>query len=248
MIYIKRPDEVDRIRKSSRIVVEALDLAGSMVAPGVTTREIDQAVERLIRERGAVPSFLGYHDYPASTCLSVNEVVVHGIPGDQVLQEGDIIGVDIGAYLDGYHGDSARTYPVGKVSEAAQRLLAATREALLAGIGAARAGVRLGEISHAVQSTAERHGFSVVRDLVGHGIGRKLHEEPQVPNYGSRESGPMLREGMVLAIEPMVNQGGWEVRTLPDNWTVVTRDGALSAHFEHTVVVTAQGAEILTLS
>jgi len=246
MIYLKEPDEIGKIRAASRIVVEALDLAATLVAPGVSTKTIDSAVEELIRSRGAVPSFLGYHDYPASTCLSINDEVVHGIPGDRVLREGDIISVDVGAYHNGYHGDSARTFAVGQVPETALRLMKATQEALAAGIAAARAGSRLGAISNAVQTAAERQGFSVVRDLVGHGIGRKLHEDPQVPNYGPRESGPVLRAGMVLAIEPMINEGGWEVRTLPDKWTVVTRDGKLSAHFEHTIAVTEGDAEILT--
>jgi methionyl aminopeptidase len=246
MIYLKRTDEIEKIRASSRIVAEALDLAGNLVAPGVRTGDIDRKVAEMIRAEGAVPSFLGYHDYPASTCISVNEQVVHGIPGDRVLQEGDIVGVDVGVYLDGYHGDAARTFPVGRVDAEAARLMRVTQEALMAGIGAIRPNVRLGAISHAVQVQAERNGFAVVRDLVGHGIGRKLHEEPQVPNFGPADAGPVLREGMALAIEPMVNQGGWEVITLGDAWTVVTRDGKLSAHFEHTVVVNSQGAEILT--
>jgi methionyl aminopeptidase len=246
MIYIRRPDEIEKIRASGRIVAEALELARDLVKPGARTGDIDRKIADLIRARGAVPSFLGYHDYPASTCISINEQVVHGIPGDRRLQEGDIVGVDVGACLNGFHGDAARTFPVGQVDAEAERLLRVTQEALMAGIGAVRSDVRLGVISHAVQAHAEANGFSVVRDLVGHGIGRKLHEEPQVPNFGPIESGPVLREGMALAIEPMVNQGGWEVYTLGDDWTVRTRDGKLSAHFEHTVVVTSEGAEILT--
>lgn len=243
---IKRPDEIRRIRASACIVAEALDLAETLVAPGVRTGDIDRQIAELIRSRGAVPSFLGYHDYPASTCISINEQVVHGIPGDLILKDGDIVGVDVGVYLDGYHGDGARTFPVGAITPEAARLLTVTREALMAGIAAIRPDVRLGAVSHAVQAYAEGQGFSVVRDLVGHGIGRELHEEPQVPNFGPADAGPTLVAGMVLAIEPMVNEGGWEVYTLPDQWTVVTRDGKLSAHFEHTVAVMPEGADILS--
>lgn len=246
-VILKRPDEVEKIRASSRIVAEALALAGTLVAPGVTTAEIDARIEELIRGRGAVPSFKGYRGFPAATCISVNEVVVHGIPGPQRLEEGDIVGIDVGVYLDRYHGDGARTFPVGAVSSSAARLLAVAQEALLAGIAAIRAGGRLGAVSHAVQAHAETHGFSVVRDLVGHGIGRNLHEEPQVPNFGPATAGPVLRPGIVLAIEPMVNAGSWEVKTEADHWTVVTLDGRLSAHFEHTVVVREDGPEILSL-
>jgi methionyl aminopeptidase len=246
MIHVRTPEEIQKIRESARIVAEALDLAESLIAPGVRTREIDRKIEELIRDRGAVPSFLGYHDYPASTCISINEQVVHGIPGARELREGDIVGVDVGAFKNGFHGDGARTFAVGEVDPEAVRLLRVTYESLMAGIAAIRVGERLGVISHAVQSYAEGQGFSVVRDLVGHGIGRKLHEEPQVPNFGPRDSGVVLREGMALAIEPMVNQGKWEVQTLDDQWTVVTRDHKLSAHFEHTVVVTTEGAEILS--
>jgi methionyl aminopeptidase len=242
----KRPDEVEKIRASARIVAEALELAGDVVVPGVTTGEIDARIEELIRDRGAVPSFKGYRGYPAATCISVNEVVVHGIPGQRRLEEGDIVGIDVGVYLDRYHGDGARTFPVGAVSAEALRLLAVAQEALHAGIGAIRSGGRLGAVSHAVQTHAEANGFSVVRDLVGHGIGLNLHEEPQVPNFGPAASGPLLRPGMVLAIEPMVNAGTWEVKTEADRWTVVTLDGKLSAHFEHTVVVTESGPEILS--
>ncbi len=246
MIYARKREEIEMIRESARIVAEALDLARSMVVPGVRTKDIDLKVAELIRERGAVPSFLGYHDYPASVCVSINEQVVHGIPGDRTLREGEIVSVDIGACKAGWHGDAARTFPVGQVDPEGLRLLRVTEEALAAGIQAARPGEPLGAISSAVQAYAEKNGYSVVRDLVGHGIGRKLHEEPQVPNFGPRNSGPVLREGMVLAIEPMINQGGWEVYTLEDDWTVVTRDGKLSAHFEHTVAVTASGPEILS--
>jgi len=248
MIYIRRPEEIEKIRESARIVARALDLARDLALPGQTRKEIDRRVEMLIRDCGAEPSFLGYRDYPASTCISVNQQVVHGIPDGTRLQEGDIVSVDVGAFKDGYHGDAARTFAVGRVSPEAEKLLKVTREALHAGIEQILPQRRLGVVSHAIQAYAEGQGFSVVRDLVGHGIGRKMHEEPQVPNFGSPEAGPLLREGMVLAIEPMVNQGGWEVYTLEDQWTVVTRDGKLSAHFEHTVVVTAHGPEILSLS
>jgi methionyl aminopeptidase len=213
----------------------------------VTTGEIDARIRELIENRGGVPSFLGYHDYPASTCISVNEQVVHGIPGERTLQEGDIVGIDVGVYKNEFHGDAARTFAVGEVDAESQRLLRVTEEALRHGIDAIRAGRRVGAISHAVQSHAEAHGFAVVRDLVGHGVGRRLHEEPQVPNFGPPEAGSVLRAGMVLAIEPMVNAGTWEVETLPDRWTVVTKDRKRSAHFEHTVAVTQDGAEILSL-
>jgi methionyl aminopeptidase len=243
----KRPDEVERIRASARIVAEALDLAGTIVAPGVTTAEINDRIEELIRSRGAVPSFKGYRGFPAATCISVNEVVVHGIPGQRRLEEGDIVGIDVGVYLDRYHGDGARTFPVGAVSAEARKLLTVTEGALAAGIAAIRPGGRLGAVSQAIQTHAETNGFSVVRDLVGHGIGRNLHEDPQVPNFGPATAGPVLPPGTVLAIEPMVNVGTWEVKTEADRWTVVTLDGKLSAHFEHTVVVGKDGPEILSL-
>ncbi len=245
-VHLKRPDEVEKIRASARIVAEALQLAGTLVVPGVTTAEIDSRIEELIRSRGAVPSFKGYRGYPAATCISVNEVVVHGIPGTRRLQEGDIVGIDVGALLNRYHGDGARTFPVGAIDAEAARLLEVAEGALHAGIAAIRPGGPLGAVSHAVQSHAEANGFSVVRDLVGHGIGRSLHEEPQVPNFGPATAGPMLRPGTVLAIEPMVNAGTWEVKTEADRWTVVTLDGKLSAHFEHTVAVRDDGPEILS--
>lgn len=245
-VVLKRPDEIDKIRESARIVAEALELAGSLARPGVTTREIDRQIEELIRGAGGVPSFLGYHGFPAATCISVNEQVVHGIPGDRVLRDGDIVGIDVGVYKNEYHGDAARTFAVGTVDAEAARLLRVAEEALDRGIAAIRPGGRLGAISHAVQSWVEKNGFSVVRDLVGHGIGRKLHEDPQVPNFGPAETGPVLRAGAVLAIEPMVNQGTWEVRTMDDQWTVVTKDGRLSAHFEHTVAITPDGPLILS--
>jgi methionyl aminopeptidase len=246
MIAIRRPDEIERIRESARIVGAALRMTRDLVKPGVTTREIDSEVERFIVAQGARPSFKGYRGYPASACISVNEVVVHGIPSERALKEGDIVSVDVGAFKDGYHGDGAWTFPVGKITETSTRLLQVTQEALGRGIAQAQPGHRLGEISHAIQEHVERYGFSVVRMLVGHGIGAQLHEDPQVPNFGSRRQGPLLAAGMVLAIEPMVNTGGFEVYTEPDEWTVVTRDHSRSAHFEHTVAIMENGPEILT--
>lgn len=228
-------------------MADALDLAGQILRPGMTTGELDTAVEEMIRARGATPSFKGYFGYPASTCVSINEQVVHGIPGDRVIQDGDVVSVDIGAYLDDYHGDGARTFAVGDVPEKARRLMQVTRECLDLGIAQARPGNRIGDISAAVQGHAEANGYGVVRQLVGHGIGRSLHEEPQVPNFGLPGQGPKIRAGMVLAIEPMINEGSFEVYTLEDEWTVVTRDHKLSAHFEHTVAITDEGPVVLTV-
>jgi methionyl aminopeptidase len=246
MIILKRDEEIERMRESGAIVASALRLVAEKVAPGVTTEELDELIAAHIRSRGAEPSFKGYNGYPASICASINEEVVHGIPGKRVLKEGDIVGIDVGAYKNGFHGDSAATFPVGEIGDEARRLLEATRAALYKGIERARPGNCLGDISHAVQSEVEAHGFSVVRKLVGHGIGRNMHEDPQVPNYGSPGKGIRLREGMVLAIEPMVNAGGPDVRVLEDDWTVVTADRSLSAHFEHTVAVRKNGPDILT--
>jgi methionyl aminopeptidase len=239
--------EIERIRKSAAVVAECLDLAGTMMHPGVSTGEIDEAVEKLIRSYGAQPSFKGYHGYPKATCISINDQVVHGIPGERKLVEGDIVGLDVGAFLDGFHGDAARTYAVGEVSEEAQRLMKVTQDCLRHGIEKARAGNSVGDISSAIQKHAESNGFNVVRQLVGHGIGRSLHEEPQVPNFGTAGRGPKLRAGMVLAIEPMVNEGTHEVYTLDDEWTVVTKDHKNSAHYEHTVVIAEDGPVILTV-
>ena len=214
--------------------------------PGITTQELEQEIEKYIVSQGAKPSFKGYHGFPASACISINDVVVHGIPSSRALQEGDIVGVDVGAYKGGYHGDGARTFPVGAVTPATARLLKVGEEALMEGIERARPGARLGEISHAIQSHVEANGFSVVRALVGHGIGTKLHEDPQVPNFGNPQQGPRLAAGMVMAIEPMVNAGGFHVYTEDDEWTVVTRDHTPSVHFEHTVAITENGPRILT--
>jgi len=244
---VKTKEEIELMRRSSRVVAETLRLLGSTVRQGVTTRELDRIAEEHIRSKGGLPSFKGYRGFPASICASVNSEVVHGIPGDRTLAEGDIISIDVGVLMDGYHGDGAATFPVGTISEAAARLLGTTREALAAGIGEARDGNRVSDISRAVQEVVEAAGFSVVRDLVGHGIGQQMHEEPQVPNFVSHGSSPRLVEGMTLAIEPMVNAGGHGITVRDDAWTVVTSDGSLSAHFEHTVAITRDGAETLTV-
>lgn len=246
MIVLKSNGELRRMRRAGLVVWRALELVREHVKPGVTTGHLNRLVEEMMAREGAVPSFKGYHGYPASICTSVDEQVVHGIPGDRILHEGQIVSVDIGAIVDGYHGDAARTFPVGAISAEAQRLLDVTWQALQEGIRQARVGNHLSDISHAIQTYAEAAGFSVVRDYVGHGIGRQMHEPPQIPNYGPPGMGPKLRAGMVLAIEPMVNAGTYEVRTLEDQWTVVTVDGALSAHFENTVAITPEGPAILT--
>ncbi|RLB02682.1 MAG: type I methionyl aminopeptidase [Deltaproteobacteria bacterium] len=247
MINIRTPQEIAKIRKSSSLVARALQKVREAIRPGVTTAELDRIAEETIRRGGGVPAFKGYRGFPASLCVSVNEEVVHGIPGRRRLKEGDIVSLDLGVLMDGYYGDAAITVPVGEVSELAKRLLQVTEEALYRGIEKARAGNRLFDISHAIQRWVEAAGFSVVRDFVGHGIGRALHEEPQVPNFGPPNQGPRLDVGMVLAIEPMVNTGTWRVRVLENGWTVVTADGGLSAHFEHTVAITEGGPEILSL-
>ncbi len=246
MIFIKSDDEVARMRKPNRIVAELLDYLGGLVRPGVTTKELDTKAEEFIRKRGGKPAFKGYHGFPATICASVNEEVVHGIPGSRRLKEGDIIGIDLGVVMDGFYGDAAKTFAVGKIDSEAKRLMEVTEASLYKGISQAVAGNRLYDISHAVQQHVEAAGFSVVREFVGHGIGRQLHEDPQVPNYGPPHQGPELEEGMALAIEPMVNEGTWQVKVLQDGWTVVTADGKRSAHFEHTIVITGNGPEILT--
>jgi len=247
-IAVKSHDDLARIREAGLVVYDVLAELAAAVGPGVTTAELDRLAEARARQRGAEPAFLGYHGYPASVCISVNHEVVHGIPSPtRVLCEGDIVGLDFGVVLNGFYGDSAVTVPVGRISEEAVRLIEVTRGALAAAVAAARADGRVGDIGAAVQSWVEARGFSVVRDFVGHGIGRRLHEAPQVPNFGSPGTGARLRPGMVLALEPMVNAGGFKVETLEDGWTAVTQDGRLSAHFEHTVAVTENGPEILTL-
>ncbi|MBN1504872.1 MAG: type I methionyl aminopeptidase [Candidatus Eisenbacteria bacterium] len=246
MIKLKTKQEIDKIRESSLIVAETLEMLGKLAEPGMSTGELDRWAHDFIITRGGIPAFKGYRGYPANSCISVNEEVVHGIPGPRRLSEGDIVSIDVGVLKNGYFGDGAATFPVGEVSDAAQTLMEATQLALMKGIEKVVAGGFLGDVSHAVQECAESFGFSVVRDLVGHGIGTQMHEEPQIPNFGAAGTGPMLVEGMVLAIEPMVNAGGWEVDTLSDNWTVVTRDKSLSAHFEHTVALLGGRAQVLT--
>ena len=247
MIVCRSSSELDRMRDAGRLVGEVLTELAAKVGPGVSTAELDELAERRILRAGATPAFNGYHGYPATICASINDEVIHGIPsGRRVLGEGDIISIDVGAALDGYYGDSAITLAVGHVSEQAATLLRVTEEALYKAIDRARPGGRLSDISHAVQAHVEAYGFSVVREFVGHGIGQRMHEEPQVPNYGEPGRGPRLAKGMVLAIEPMVNAGKAAVKVLGDGWTAVTRDNSLSAHFEHTVAVTAGEPWILT--
>jgi methionyl aminopeptidase len=247
VIVCRSAAELERMHRAGRLVGEVLTELAGLVKPGVTTGELDATAERRIVAAGATPAFKGYHGYPATICASINEQVIHGIPsGTRVLEEGDIISIDVGAALDGYFGDSAVTLPVGRVSSEAARLLTVTEESLFKAIEQVRPGGRISDVSHAVQRHVEAHGFSVVREFVGHGIGQKMHEEPQVPNYGEPGRGPRLAEGMVLAIEPMVNAGKPAVKVLSDGWTAVTRDRSLSAHFEHTVAVTAGGPWILT--
>lgn len=246
MIILKSERELQYLRDAGRIVAKAHQEVKRGVAVGVTTRELDQIAERYIESQDAKPSFKGYHGFPASICTSINEEVVHGIPGLRTLKDGDIISIDIGAEINGYHGDAAATLPVGEVTGEVEHLLAVTQEALNVGIAKAINGNRLSDISHEIQSYVESNGFSVVRDYVGHGIGRKMHEEPQVPNFGMPGRGPRLKTGMTLAIEPMVNMGTYEVVTLNDNWTVVTKDRKPSAHFEHSIAITDDGPEILT--
>ncbi len=246
MIIIKTAEEIEKMRVANQIVVAALLKLKEMVKPGITTAELDRVAEESIRGAGARPSFKGYKGYPASLCASINEVVVHGIPGNRKLQEGDVIGLDLGAEYQGYYGDAAITLPVGKISPEAARLLRVTREALYKGIAQMKEGNRLSDISHAVQTHAEAAGFSVVTDFVGHGIGTAPHEDPQVPNYGPAGQGPILKRGMVLAIEPMINAGKHPVQVLDDDWTVVTRDRKLSAHFEHSIAITEAGPDILS--
>jgi methionyl aminopeptidase len=247
MIVCRSQAEIDKLRRVNRLVARILDELRRLAVPGVTTLEMDRAAEARVRDAGAEPAFKGYHGYPATVCASVNEQVVHGIPSDRPLVEGDILSIDMGAKLDGFYGDCAVTVPVGAVTAAAAELLRVTEESLFRGIDAVKPGARVSDIGQAVQHHVEGHGFSVVREFVGHGIGTSLHEDPQIANYGPGGRGPRLSEGMVFAIEPMVNAGKAAVRVLPDGWTAVTRDSSLSAHFEHTVVVTADGCEILTL-
>lgn len=248
MIVLKTERELRIMRAAGRISQRALKLAGEAVEPGVTTKELDTIVRKYIEGQGATPSFLGYGGFPASACISVNNVVIHGIPSEkQVLKSGDIVSIDVGAFYEGFHGDNAWTFACGDVSDDAKRLMQTTEECLFEGIKHAVAGARIGDIGHAVQEYAELRSYSVVRKFVGHGVGAKLHEDPSVPNYGAPGRGARLLPGMVIAIEPMINQGSHEVKVLSDKWTTVTTDGKLSAHYEHTIAITADGPVILTL-
>lgn len=246
MVTIKTEDELARMRRAGEIVAKALAAVKTMVRPGVTTLELDTAAEELIRDHGGVPSFKGYHGFPGTICASVNEEIVHGIPGARVLRDGEIVSIDVGVIWEGYQGDSAITVAVGEASPEAQRLMDATQAALVATIAAARDGARLGDVSHAVEATAAGWGYDVVRQYGGHGIGKAMHEAPHVPNWGPAGRGLRLRAGMTMALEPMLTSDGSRTRTLDDGWTVVTANGDLSAHFEHTIVVTKDGGEVLT--
>jgi len=246
-IHYKSPAEIEKLKKAGKVVSEVLDLISENVRPGVTTKELDDlAADHFIKSK-AKAAFLGYQGFPANICVSVDDEVVHGIPGDRVLEEGQIVSVDVGSIVEGYYGDSARTFAVGEINSKAQRLLDVTKESLFKGIEECIENNHLGDISAAIQSFTEKRGYSVVRDLVGHGIGKRMHEEPQVPNFGESGTGIKLKEGLVIAIEPMINAGGYKVKVRSDGWTIVTSDGSLSAHFEHTVAITSNGPEILTL-
>ena len=246
MITLKSAHEIEAMRLAGKITAAARALAREMVKPGVTTQQIDKAVFHFIREQGAIPSFLHYNGYPASVCISVNDEIIHGIPGKRVLREGDIVSVDVGAYIGGYHGDCAGTYPCGQVSDEALRLIRVTQDSFFEGLKFAREGYRLSDISHAVQTFVEANGYSVVREYVGHGIGRNMHEAPEVPNYGKPGHGPRLLRGMTLAVEPMVNAGTAAIKQMPDGWAVKTADGKYAAHYENTILITAGDPELLT--
>ena len=248
MIVIKNEQELVCMRQACKITAAARALAGEMVRPGVSTKAIDKAVHDFIVAQGAKPSFLNYHGYPASVCISVNNTVIHGIPGGYVLKDGDIVSIDVGALYKGFHGDCAATFPCGTISAEAQKLIDVTKQSFFEGIAFARPGHRVSDISHAIQTYVESNGFSVVRSFVGHGVGRQLHEEPEVPNFGRAGHGPRLLRGMTLAIEPMVNVGTYDVKVLGDGWTTVTADGKLSAHYENTVLITDGEPEILTVT
>jgi methionyl aminopeptidase len=248
MIVLRTKKEIEQLALSSRIVAEVLKELKSLVVPGITTQELNDTAEASARRQGALPAFKGYRGFPASLCISINEQIVHGIPDGRKLKEGDIVSLDFGTLLNGFYGDAAITLPVGTIGKKARELLTVTEESLYKGIEQARVGNRLSAISQAIQAWVESHGFSVVRDFVGHGIGTALHEEPQIPNFGTPLPNPRLQEGMVFAIEPMVNEGSYEMRILSDGWTAVTADGKLSAHFEHTIAITGNGPVILTES
>ena len=246
MITLKSAHEIELMRRAGKITAAARALARDMVRPGVTTLQIDKAVFQFITEQGATPSFLHYNGYPASVCVSVNDEIIHGIPGKRVLKEGDIVSVDVGAFIGGFHGDCAGTYPCGQVSDEAMRLIRVTQESFFQGIKYAREGYRLSDISAAVQAYVEANGFSVVREYVGHGIGRRMHESPEVPNFGNPGHGPRLLRGMTIAVEPMVNAGSAAIKQMPDGWTVKTADGKNAAHYENTILITAGEPELLT--
>jgi len=248
VIKIKTDAQIEIMRKAGEIVAETLQVIESEINPGVTTGRLDSIAEDFIISRGASPAFKGYRGFPATTCISIDEEVVHGIPGKRQLVDGQIVSVDLGAVVDGFYGDSAATFAVGEISEEKQKLLDVTKRSLEIGINKVKAGIKLGVVSSAIQEVVEAAGFSVVREMVGHGIGQKLHEEPQVPHFGPADAGPILEKGMVLAIEPMVNAGGFRINQKPDGWTIITADGSVSAHFEHTVAITENGADILTLA
>lgn len=246
MITLKSAHEIELMRRAGKITAAARALARDMVRPGVTTQQIDKAVFQFITEQGATPSFLHYNGYPASVCVSVNDEIIHGIPGKRVLKEGDIVSVDVGAKVHGFNGDCAGTYPCGEISEEAKRLIEVTRQSFFEGIKFARPGYRISDIGHAIQEYVESHGFAVVREYEGHGVGAKLHEDPEIPNFGAPGHGPRLVKGMTLAIEPMVTAGDWKVRVLDNDWTAVTIDGSLAAHYENTILITDGEPEILT--
>jgi methionyl aminopeptidase len=247
MIIYKSEEEIRSMKRSNQIVAKILSELGQKIKPGIPTKDLDEYAERRAREMDAVPAFKGYRGYPASLCTSINEEIVHGIPSSRILRSGDIISLDFGVVYDGFYGDAAVTYPVGEITPRAEKLIATARESFTKGVSKIKEGSRLSDISYAIQSHVESQGFSVIRSFVGHGIGYSLHEEPQVPNFGSPGRGPKLRPGMVLAIEPMIAIGNWEVEILSDNWTAVTKDRSLSAHYEHTVALTQNGVEILSL-
>ena len=247
MITLKSNREIELMRRAGKITAAARAVARDMVKPGVTTHQIDRAVFEFIKSQGATPSFLNYNGYPASVCVSVNDEIIHGIPGKRVLHEGDIVSVDVGAYIGGFHGDCAATYACGTISEEAQRLIDVTRQSFYEGIQFAREGYRVSDIGHAVQEFVERNGFTVVREYVGHGVGRNMHESPEVPNFGAPGHGPKLLRGMTLAVEPMVNAGAAAIRQMPDGWTVKTADGKYAAHYENTILITAGEPELLTV-
>ena len=247
MIILKSKREVEKLRDAGRVVAQTHAFLKELITPGISTGELDRRAEEFLRKQGSIPAFKGYGGFPGSICASINEEVVHGIPGKKQLKDGDIISLDIGSIVDGYYGDSAKTHPVGEITEENQRLIDVTRQSFYEGLKFAKVGFRLSDISNAIQTYAEGEGFSVVRDFVGHGIGQEMHEEPQIPNFGLPGKGPRLREGMVLAIEPMINAGTYRVKVLEDNWTVITCDGKNSAHYEHTIAITDDEPSILSL-